>query len=361
MTRHKAWKKVHRLRVLAALTLVTCTATISVALPQGNVIRGKVRDSSGRNMSQVIVQLETGNGQQINQTVTTNEGDFIFAGLPDTSYIVVISAPDFNAISEHVDFVRRVTPDSVGEQRTIEITLVSKAAAAPLLSNRTIAGQTIPKAGRDALDRAVKLSKDDKTEEAASAMREVIKAYPDYFDAHLMLAAELMKQSRLDDSIAEFEQTRRINPKDDRVYLGFGQVLMQQKKYALASQVFAEAARLNPSDPSLLLIRAGALIEYATAIDPSASTTSASERETGFTLAEKDLQKAFELSGKKLAAVHLQLARLYEKKADRARAADELAKYLKMAPDDKKADAIRAAIKTLRGPAAERKPSPPQQ
>jgi len=31
-----------------------------------------------------------------------------------------------------------------------------------------------------------------------------------------------------------------------------------------------------------------------------------------------------------------------------------------MAPDDKKADAIRAAIKTLRGPAAERKPLPPQ-
>ncbi len=272
----KAWKSVHCSRIVAALTLITCIAAIAVARPQGNVIRGKVRDSSGRNMSQVIVQLETGNGQQISQTVTTNEGDFIFAGLTDTSYIVVISAPEFSAINEHVDFVRRVTPDSVGEQRTIEITLVSKAAAAPLLSNRTIAGQTVPKAGRDALDRAVKLSKDNKTEEAASAMREVVKAYPDYFDAHLMLAAELMKQGRLDDSIGEFEQTRRINPKDDRVYMGFGRVLMQQKKYALASQVFAEAARLNPTDPSLLLMRAGALIECASAIDPSASTTLAS-------------------------------------------------------------------------------------
>lgn len=77
-------------------------------------------------------------------------------------------------------------------------------------------------------------------------------------------------------------------------------------------------------------------------------------------MAEKSLTQAFELSGNKLAAVHLQLARLYEKKGDRARAADELDSYLKMAPDDKKADAIRAAIKTLRSPAVERKPSPPQ-
>ena len=64
-------------------------------------------------------------------------------------------------------------------------------------------------------------------------------------------------------------------------------------------------------------------------------------------MAERDLAKAFELSGKKLPAAHLQLARLYEKKGDRARAADELEQYLRMAPDDRKADAIRSAIKTL--------------
>ena len=159
-------------------------------------------------------------------------------------------------------------------------------------------------------------------------------------------------------NIAEFEQARKINAKDDRVYRGFGQVLMIQKKYALASQVLGEAARLSPSDPGILLMRATALIEHAIAINPLASKEAAAERESAFGMAEKSLAQAFELSGKKLAAVHLQLARLYEKKGDRARAADELGDYLKMAPDDKKADAIRAAIKTLRDPAAERKPPP---
>lgn len=117
---------------------------------------------------------------------------------------------------------------------------------------------------------------------------------------------------------------------------------------------------MNPSDPGILLMRATALIEHAAAINPSASKEAAAERESAFGLAEKDLAKALELSGKKLAAAHLQLARLHEKKGNRARAADELEQYLRMAPDDKKADAIRSAIKTLRSQADEKKPSPPQ-
>jgi len=351
MTGYKAYPPLYRAHIVTVIVLVSCILPIAVARSQGNVIRGKVRDSSGRHMSQVIVQLENGNGQPINQTVTNNEGDFIFAGLPETSYIIVISALDFTPVSEHVDFVRTVTPDSVGEQRTVEVTLVPKVGPNPVLSNRTVPAQNVPKTASDALERAVKLSKDNKTQEATAAFREAIKAYSEYFDAHLMLAAELMKQAQLNDSIEEFEYARRINRKDDRVYQGFGRVLVQQKKYALASQVFAEAARLNPTDPSIPLMRAGALIEHASAINPATSSVAATEREEAFALAEKDLQKAFELSAQKLALVHLQMARLYEKKGDRARAADELERYLNMAPDDKKADAIRTAIRTLRSPA----------
>ena len=334
--------------IVAAAALVIC-ALPAAGRPQGNVIRGKVRNTSGRNMSQVIVQLETGNGQQINQTVTNNEGDFIFAGLSETSYIIVIADADFKPINEHVEFVRTVTPDSVGEQRTVEITLVPVTGPPAVLSNRIIAGQTVPKSARDLLDRAAKLLKDNKPSEAVAAMDGAIKAYPEYFDAHLMLAGELMKEGRLVEAIAEYEKARQINPKDDRVYQGFAQVLTQQRKFALAAQIFAEAARLNPTDPNILVLRAGALIEQAIAINPEASGAGA-ERKTAFDLAEKDLGKAFELSGRKLAIVHLHLARIYERTGAPSRAADELEAYLKMVPDDPKTGAIREGIKTLRHP-----------
>lgn len=330
-------------------------AVISAALPaeawaQGHTVRGKIRNQSGQNMARVIVHIETGNGSLINTTVTNNEGDFQFSGLSDTSYIVIAEAADYLKVSEHVDFVRSVGPESPGETRTVEIVLTPRNSTVLAPSNRTISGQNVPAAAREALDRALKLSKENKSMEAVAAMQEAITAYPEYFDAHLMLAGELMKQMRLDEAIGQFDQARKVNPKDDRVYQGFGQVLMMQKKFALAAQVFGEAARLNQSDPGILLMRAGALIEHAAAINPSASKEASVERETSFGMAEKDLAKAFEMSGRKLASVHLQAARLYEKKGDRARAADEIEQYLKMAPDDKKADALRAAIKTLRSP-----------
>ncbi len=347
-------------RILALVTLVVlCFALSASAWQQGNSIRGKVSNSAGKNMSQIMVEIETGNGQPVETTVTNNEGDFSFSGLTGTSYIVMIRLLDYEPVSEHVDFVRTTGPDDPGERRTVQITLTPKGGNITIPSNRVVSGQNVPRAAREALERAIKLAKENKSPEAVTAMKEAIKAFPDYFEAHLLLGGEYLKMGRLDDAIAEFEQARKINAKDDRVYRGFGQVLMIQKKYALASQVLGEAARLSPSDPGIPLMRGAALIEHAIAINPSASKEAAAERESSFGMAEKSLAQAFELSGKKLAAVHLQLARLYEKKGDRARAADELENYLKMAPDDKKADALRAAIKTLRGP-VERKPSPPQ-
>lgn len=349
-------------RILAFVTLagMFCLPLSATARQQGNSIRGKVSNSAGRNMSQVMVEIETGNGQPVETTVTNNEGDFSFSGLTGTSYIIVIRLVDYEPVSEHVDFVRTVGTDDPGERRAVQITLTPKGGNITIPSNRVVSGQNVPKAAREALERAIKLAKENKSPEAITAMKDAIKAFPDYFEAHLLLAGEYLNTVRLDDAIAEFEQARKINAKDDRVYRGFGQVLMIQKKYALASQVLGEACRLNPTDPNVVMMRGTALLEHALATNPSASKEAAAERETAFGMAEKSLAQAFELSGKKLAAVHLQLARLYEMKGDRARAADELDKYLKMAPDDKRADAFRAAIKTLRGPAIERKPSPPQ-
>ena len=79
------------------------------------------------------------------------------------------------------------------------------------------------------------------------------------------------------------------------------------------------------------------------------------ERNYALTEAEKSLARAYQLSERKLAAVHLQLARLHERRGDRARAADELEQYLRQSPDLKNAPAIREAIKTLRTPASDKK------
>ena len=64
--------------------------------------------------------------------------------------------------------------------------------------------------------------------------------------------------------------------------------------------------------------------------------------------AESELKDADRLSSRKLVLVHIQLARLYEKRGERGRAAEELERYLRQNPNAENASAIREAVKKLR-------------
>jgi len=221
--------------------------------------------------------------------------------------------------------------------------------------------QDVPKAARDTLDRALKMSQAGRTVVALALMQEAVKIYPDFFDAHLALANALIKAGRLDEAIAELDQARRIDQNDHRPYQGFGIVLILQGKYPLAAAVFAEAFRLNPSEPYLLLMRGVALVKTATGIDPSKSETAAADRKHLLDEAEQALTKAYNLSDKKLVEAHLYLASLYDKRGEYGRAADELERYLLMSPGIKNADEIHNIIQNLRKQAsAGQSPQPPQ-
>ncbi len=333
-------------RILAT-ALFIALISLNASAQQGNSIRGKVRNSSGVNMSQVIVSIETGNGSPFSQTATNNEGDFFFAGLTDTSYVLVISAPDYNPVSEHVDFVNRTGPDNPGESRTIDITLIPKGGVRPPRPGLNFV-QNIPKAAQTSYESALKLSKLGKKEESIAALREAIRIFPDYFNAHLVLGSEFMKAGKHGEAISQLDEARRINPTDDRTYELFGLVLMLQGKFAVAAAVFGEASRLNPLDPEYSLMRGMALIEEASGINASQSKQAENDRVVTLNDAETSLKHAYDLSGKKLAAAHLQLARVCEKRGQRDRAASELEQYLREAPDVTNADAIRQAIKKLR-------------
>lgn len=318
----------------------------------GNSIRGKVRDSRGNNVPRITVELQTGNGGTVGQTTANNEGDFFFGGLGGISYVVVVRAADYAPASEAVEFVTRAGGDQPGEMRTVEITLMPSGEARSSTSRpgRVSVAQNVPAPARDAFERGMKLARDGHAPEAEAAVREAVAAFPDYFDARFWLANELVRTDRLDDAVQHLEVARRVNPNDERVYLLFGHLLSLKKNYAVAAAVFAEAARLSPTDPQPLLQRGVALVNYASVIDAAASKKAADERRSALDDAEKALTEAYRVSGKKLADAHLQLARVYDKRGERARAADELELYLRQNPAAPNAPAIRETVKTLRAP-----------
>jgi cytochrome c-type biogenesis protein CcmH/NrfG len=333
---------------LTSFALVLCCAATASA--QGaHTLQGKVVSPNGSGPTQPVKVTLTFNGRRLYESFTDLAGNFSFSGLSNGTYN--LTAEGDGVSFETTSVSAEVTAFGRAPQLfTQNIQLRPKqgsALAAPGVVSAF--NQDVPKPAREVLERAKKIAGQGKAELALSLMREAVRIFPDYFDAHLELGNELLQTGRLEDAIIALDRARTINPNDDRVYLSFGLVLMQQKKFAVAVAVFAEASRLNPTNPLNPLMRATALIHQASTIDPAKSKTEAANREFILKRAEIALAQASELSGNKLTADHLSLAMLYEMKGERARSADELEQYLRKAPNAKNADAIREAIKRLRG------------
>ena len=279
-------------------------------------------------MSHVLVQLETGNGVMITQTVTTNEGDYAFSGLTGASFMLVVNDPNHELYNERLQLAQLTS--SLGEMVRVDIILTPKPQAARAASG-TVFHQDVPEAALKAYRRGVKLLDARKSAEGIEALNQAIKVLPGYFDAHFALALEMIRLHRREDAIAELERARAVNPRDGRLYHAFGLVLFEQKNYALAAKAFEAAARIEPNNAEARLMRGASLVELGLLNE-----------------AEEEINRAAQISAGKLAMVHFQLARVYERRGNRARAADELEAYLRKNPGAENAAAVREAIKRLR-------------
>jgi tetratricopeptide (TPR) repeat protein len=340
--------------LLALLFLSTQPSASAQSPQQQRSIQGRVHGLGGVNAAWIIVRLLSERSEPVSLAVTNNAGEFLFGGLKEASYLIVVAAPGYQTATEKINLKERA--GNTDGARTIEIQLTPVSSPAQRPSAFT---QNVPKAARDAFERALKLGTAGRKQVANTLVQEAIRIFPDYFDAHFALGNELIKAGRLDEAIAELEQASRINPKDDRVYQTFGVILVRQGKYEIAAAVFAEAARLNPAEPLHPLMRAEALIDYAASIDASSSESAGVLRQDAFNEAERNLNQVNAKSNNRLApAVHFQLARLYQKRGERERAAAELDQYLLANPNVRNADEIRDIIRKLRTPAGEAAPPP---
>jgi len=118
--------------------------------------------------------------------------------------------------------------------------------------------------------------------------------------------------------------------------------MVRQQKFRAAEYAFGKAAELNDAHINAHFNHAVALIEVAV------RTTDKEEVKNALATADRELDRAWELSQKRLNTVFLQRARIFEERGDNKGAVRELENYLKAEPNDKNAPAIKEAIAKLR-------------
>jgi tetratricopeptide (TPR) repeat protein len=325
--------------------LLTLTLALAAHGQGANTLQGRVIAPDGNQPTNPVKVTLTYSGRRVSETFTDLSGRYYFAGLGRGNYQVTAEGDGRTFVTTSV-YAEVSGYGSSGVVFTQDIQL----RPLPGRPNRAPAGvvnafsQEVPKAARERLDRARKLADEGKGEAAMVEVREAIRIFPRYFDAHLMLGNYLVQTGHLEEAIPELDLAREVNPNDERVYQSFGLLLMKQRKYPIAVAVFTEATRLNPTNPVNFLLRASGLI-YQTATIEAAE---ANQRRDLLKQADLALAKAAELSDKKAKIDSMTLAMFYELKGEPSRAADELEGYLKTNPGARNAEVIQKEIARLR-------------
>lgn len=327
------------LLALVALLLLPITG-----VAQNSMIRGKVRANDGLAVNNAIVELREVAGAVIGQYLTRSDGDFTFMRLGAGEYEVLVTMAGYKPAREIVEIRGIVRPGSsavVGEVVNVEVNLHPSREPA-LGPPGTSFVQDVPKPARAAYEKGMAKIRDGKLEEGIVFLREATAQYNDYFDAHFALGSGFYRLGKDTEALEALERARQINDRGAAVYYTFGMVMVRQQKFRAAEYAFGKAAELNDNYVAAHFNHAVCLIEVAM------RTTDAGQVKDLLAQADLKLDRAWELSGKRLNTVFLQRARVHQERGDREAAARELESYLKAEPGAKNAAALKEAIRKLR-------------
>ena len=93
-----------------------------------------------------------------------------------------------------------------------------------------------------------------------SLWRDAVAKAPLSARAHNNLAVELESAGKIDEALAHYHETLRIDPGYIAAHLNLGGIAKQKGDTSLAIRHYRQAASLNPEDPELRLILANALV-----------------------------------------------------------------------------------------------------
>jgi Flp pilus assembly protein TadD len=329
------------MRNRSLLAVIALLSLISAALAQNSVIRGKVRANDGSTVNNAIVELTEVSGAVVQQILTKTDGDFTFMRIGPGEYEIRVTMAGYRPARELVQIRGSLRPNAApGETVNVEISLdpnTERLAGPPGVSFV----QDVPKPARDAYEKGMTKIRDGKVEEGIVFLREATTQYNDYFDAHFALGSGYYRLGRDADALESLERARHINDRGAGVYYTFGMIMMRQQKFRTAEYAFGKAAELNDTNVAAHFNHAVCLIETAL------RTSDKNQVKDILARADRELDRSWELSGKRLSTVFFQRARVYQERGEREAAARELEAYLKAEPGAKNAAAIKEAIRKL--------------
>ncbi len=299
-----------------------------------NTIRGRLFFPSGRR-SDIAFKITLESMTTGNLSVFPDSyGTFTFRNLLGGSYTIVIEPSQYyEGIRETViiddgggRYVR-----STGNIISVQLFLQPKHSKddKPGVLNAALAN--VPKQATALYDKGVEAAQDGKPDKAIGYFNEALKIYPEFTLALNDLGVLYLHGKQIDKAVETLRTAVRYWPDAFEPHLNLGKALFAKNLFAESEAQLREALKHNPSawEAHLYL----------------GLTQMAFQK---YDEAEKEFLQSLATGGENLSLPHRYLGGIYWGRRDYRRAAEELEKYLKLAPKASDAEQTKNAIKELR-------------
>lgn len=259
-------------------------------------------------------------------TMTDDNGVFTFRRLREGSYFLMIEAgKEYLPAQETVDLY-----DNRARTITVQIDLRLRpnVTAKPSVIDAALAN--VPKAAIELYKKGVASAAAGDAKKAIEAFKAALAVYPRFLLALNELSALYVNINELEKAQEALATALSNEPNNATLRLNYGYVLLLREQFADAERELRQAVRSNDNSPAahsylgLVLTRLGRFDE-----------------------AEKELRRAIGLGGGPGITAHRYLGALYGEKGEFGKAIAELETYIKLAPNARDVEQVRAKIKEL--------------
>lgn len=311
----------------------------------GNSISGHVFGPQRTPLHDINVELLNNYSQTIARTRTNGSGRYVFSGLGSGRFTVRVMSwgTDFEDQEQEVEIVNFATRTSSGELRPSGFSNEQKdfylrprrtANAAGVVG--TVFLQEVPQTAQKLYEKAVSALSDKKEKEGLDDLKSALEIFPKYYLALERLGTEYVRLGHFEAARILLNIAVEVNPRGYKSWYGLAYSSYSLKKYTEAAAAIQKSIELNQYSAEAFLL-SGVLKRLNKQFGES----------------EKQLIKANELANGKLPQAHWHLALLYGNDLKRYRdAAKELKLFLKLEPEAKDAEKIKALIKEFEDKAA---------
>lgn len=301
-----------------------------------NTVTGFVFDPQRNPVSQIPVELQNELNQTLQRTRTDNSGRFFFSGLSAGRFNIRVLPLGTNLEEqtqdvEIINFVRPGSSTSDNAQKDFYLRLRRNPNNGGNVTGILFA-QEIPQEAQKFYDKAISEFEEKRDKAGEQELLKALKAFPDYLLALERLGQEYIKQQKYDYARAVFIKTVSVNQRSFSGWYGLSFASYALGQSGIAIEAGQKAVKLEPAS-----VEAHLILGIAQRLAKR------------YKEAEKSLLQAKKLAKGQSPDVHWNLALLYHYNLKRYKdAANELELYLKVQPDNDKANSIRKLIAQLR-------------